>query len=262
MGTVAIALVLLAPGEKTELSWEEWSARAGLILDAPITTVEKIDRLKKAAAGVVLVERGKIVDIRPAARARPGDLAIDVCGVHGGEPRQTFLVKKADAQAVKGWTKWDRLAWRVTLRTDGLEVLYDVDYKGPASLTRTPNPGLRPIPHKTTARSYAEWRNLYVRYKRAGVWTRAWRLVESVKGKAFLAEATVTGRAEGAVSITYGDGATHAVMPVPDPQVMEVLVPGQRIEVGAFVVTGAEDAATLRALAGRIELNLFFRRLR
>lgn len=249
---------LVAPKEVTRSKWESIVSE---IRERRSTTVEKIRALQSVARLTVIVERAKILDIRPRERDVDGDLLITCCGIYGGEPRQGFIVPKAKAHAIAGWSRWDRVSWLMRLRAHDLERIdQEIIYLGPKSLRRQQNPGITYSKIATTTRSYDQWRRAFASYVRKREWHNAWALIERVRGKAFAEPGAVTVKARGTITVQLRNGTKH-ILKVTDPQVYEAIDTKSKVVVGGFVEPNADDSRSLAADRGRFSLRLEFLRI-
>jgi len=195
---VPLTLLLLttAPGadegtpakipKRQEISFGEWNHLVKTIRDSGQTTAKRVARLRDAAARYFVIERAKILDIRPAPTYGKGALEIVPVGIEGGEVATTigFIVRPSEAEVARKWSRWDRLAWRLMPRVASLdEIELQVVYNSLADLNRTPNPGVTMPSYKAAHTKFPRWWKLWRRYVRRKELRRSVAAPEALRGQ-------------------------------------------------------------------------------
>jgi hypothetical protein len=117
------------------------------IVEADLTTVERLRRLRLLADASLVERRGKIRDIVPAWREGAETIALMICPVWGGEDMAELVVPPAAAEAASAWQRWDRVEWRLRPSMHHLgRIDFSVEFDRLADVVRTPNPGVEPPP--------------------------------------------------------------------------------------------------------------------
>lgn len=266
------------PPTQSVLTWEDWDRAYQTVFHSQTTTVQKLAALREAVAGRVLRYDAKVLDIRPGERG-DGGLRLDVCGIYGGRPRRTFIVRPEDASEVRLWNKWDRVSWRVRLNVRSLtDVEFTPIYSCVADLAREPDPGVS-YPssderlvgvklYQTWIRNHAKactqnrWKRAWSDFKRttSKVWTVGAR-VEEIQGNRIRVKLTESVAIRNtSTGSSWGDFGGSTWLDVADPQVVAAIEVGGTVVV-AMRISGPDSMLGLYRNGGRFTTTYSFHRL-
>lgn len=275
----AVAAADDAPSART-FTVDEWEAQVAAIEQTDTLTIEKLDALRKLAAGARVERRAKILDITEGGHG--GEYYIQVCDVYGGEWRESLNVPSSDADEVTTWKRWDRVVVTYTPRVEsGAPGSLQIVRPTAKSLRRTPNQGVEFRANPTGSKSAADFRTWLTSYGRSCLtrdWTSAARLIETNCRSSWILTGTVTEGADQGPSCTvdldgetlyrekvatrdrevrwtgrsWGFVGTKLNMLVHDPQVAPLLVPGAKFDALVWITPADLSAQRLDTMDGRI----------
>ena len=230
--------------------------------------------LTELAKKYVVRRRARLASIRDARWDR---FLIVCCEMRGEMQEWKFFFPNDKRDAVKGWKKWDRISWLCEIEVWEDQTRFRWLVKEVSDLTRTPNPGPEPPDWKAMDVPYREWRKDVLGLVKTQSWDRLEEEIEKVGKRAFPVEVVVVKKLAygmlrvrvskddvGVAQDTAGarEEGGNLVIPVGDPQILEVVKKGDRAVVGVFPFIMPRLLRTLRVDGYRYFAQVRFWRLK
>ena len=259
-----------APAKK-EITEKQFQA---MVAEIKENALDEHRALTELAKKYVVRRRARLTTIRASTAGR---FVIICCEMHGAMQEWKLLFSNDKRDAVKGWKKWDRISWLCEIEVWEDQTRFRWLVKEVSDLTRTPNPGPEPPDWKAMNVPYREWRKGVLGLVKTQSWDRLEEEIEKVGKRAFPVDVVVVkklaymlrvrvskddiGVAQDTSVVKEDVGAT-LVIPVGDPQVLEVVKKGDRAVVGVFPFIMPRLLRTLRVDGYRYFVRVRFWRLK